>query len=672
MTFDDGPDPRWTSALLDLLERKNAPATFFVVGSRALDNPGLVAREHRDGDTLGVHTFTHVDLATHPLWQDRAELALTEKALAATAGVRSGLLRPPYSSTPAAVTAADVSRWRRAAPDQLVVLADRDSEDWQRPGVARVVSNATPTGTHGTIIMFHDGGGDRSQTVAAVGQLIDQLRGRGWTFVTVPAVIGLQSSAVMPPANTSSRLQGLALLVAEQGALLLAHVLGWLLLGVAGLSVLRALLLVVFGTAHARRHGGGRWRPPPAASRPACIPPVSVIIPAYNEEAGIAATVESLAASAYPDLEVVVVDDGSTDGTVRIVEALQTRIGHLVLVQQANSGKARALNAGIAAARGEILVLVDGDTVLEADTVTHLVAALADPGVGAVAGNTKVGNRGGLLGRWQHIEYVVGFNLDRRLFDLTNCMQTIPGAIGAFRRTVLDSVGGIPTDTLAEDTDLTLMLGLAGWRVAYAGQARAWTEAPDSLNSLWRQRYRWAYGTMQAAWKHRKHLGGGPVTGPGGATTHLGRRGLPYLLAFVVALPLLAPLVDLFAAVGLLFTSPLAVFLGWATFGGVQFTLAAYALHLDGERLRTLWALPLQQIVYRQLMYVVVVHSVLAALTGTRLRWHKLDRSGTAADALVQRERAHPDLPASTGTALQPAGVPAPRTAQEHILQRQA
>jgi len=672
LTFDDGPDPRWTPRLLSLLEAKKVPATFFVVGSRVLDTPGLVARERRDGDALGIHTFTHIDLAAHPVWQDKTELALTQKALAAAAGVHSGLLRPPYSSTPAAVTAADTDRWRTVAPGELVVLADRDSEDWQRPGVSRILSNATPAGQGGAIVMFHDGGGDRSQTLTAVGRLIDRLRAAGWRLVTVPQGLGISPAAAMPAAVRSSRLQGWALLVAERAALTLARVLGWLLIGVAGLSVVRAVLLVVFATVHARRRGGGRWAPP---ATPACVrlPPVSVVVPAYNEQAGIAATVRSVAASNYPGLEIVVVDDGSTDTTVEIVRGLQAELERLVLVEQDNRGKARALNAGIAAARGEVLVLVDGDTVLEADTVRRLVGPLTDPGVGAAAGNTKVGNRGGLLGRWQHIEYVVVFNLDRRLFDLANCMQTIPGAIGAFRRAALDSVGGVPTDTLAEDTDLTLMLGLGGWRVAYEGQARAWTEAPATLGSLWRQRYRWAYGTMQAAYKHRRQLGRGPVTGPAGGRTHLGRLGLPYLLAFGIALPLLAPLVDLFAVVGLLFMSPVTVAIGWATFAGVQFALAAYALHLDGERLATLWALPLQQIAYRQLMYLVVVQSTLAALTGTRLRWHKLARTGSAADALTQKQKsqqAHaapqqrPAPHLQDGIPRSPA-VPTPRRAEQ-------
>src|SRR5205814_8345923 len=184
------------------------------------------------------------------------------------------------------------------------------------------------------------------------------------------------------------------------------------------------------------------------------------------------------------------------------------------------------------AARGAIAVLVDGDTVFEPDTLYNLVQGFADPSVGAIAGNTKVANRKGFLGRWQHLEYVIGFNLDRRFFDVAGCMPTIPGAIGAFRREALRDVGGLSAATLAEDTDLTMAVIRAGWKVVYAENAIAWTEAPSTLRQLWRQRYRWCYGTMQAMWKHRRAL---VERGPAGK---LGRRGLAYRLLCQVLLPL--------------------------------------------------------------------------------------------------------------------------------------
>ena len=350
--------------------------------------------------------------------------------------------------------------------------------------------------------------------------------------------------------------------------------------------------------------------------------PVSVIVPAYNEAANIAATVTSLVGNDYPRIEVIVVDDGSTDGTADIVRRL--RLPNVYVITQPNAGKPAALNNGIAHARSDILVLVDGDTVFEQDTVGRLIQPLADPGVGAVSGNTKVANRHGLLGRWQHLEYVIGFNLDRRMFEVAECITTVPGAIGAFRRAAVIDVGGVSEQTLAEDTDFTMAIIRAGWRVVYQPDAIAWTEAPSSLRQLWRQRYRWCYGTMQAMWKHRRSIV------ERGSSGRLGRRALLYLTMFQILLPLAAPAVDIYTVYGLIFLPWAQVAMIWLGFTVAQVLTAAYALHLDREPYGPLWTLPLQQVVYRQMMYLVVFQSTVMALLGGRLRWHRMVRTGAA------------------------------------------
>jgi cellulose synthase/poly-beta-1,6-N-acetylglucosamine synthase-like glycosyltransferase/peptidoglycan/xylan/chitin deacetylase (PgdA/CDA1 family) len=621
LTFDDGPDPTWTPKILAVLRRYRVPATFFLVGAHIASYPGLVRDELREGSEVGSHTYTHTNLATAG-WREGFELTLTQNALAGAAGVHTRLLRMPYSSQPDAMTEAD---WRAASEagrdGYLVVFTNLDTRDWARPGVAHIVAAAMPQSGRGAIIMFHDGGGNRAQTVAALPEIITRLRAEGYLFTTVTAGVGVPSGDVA--ATSRQRFAGTALVITQQAADHAVALLAVLLVAASVLTVIRLSLLVAFARAHRRR--ARRRALEPAGYERGYLPDVSVVIPAYNEAAGIATTVRSMAASLYPGrIEIVVVDDGSSDDTAAIARSLG--IPYVRVIRQSNSGKPGALNRGIAEARSEILVLVDGDTVFQPDTIGRLIAPLAVGDVGAVSGNTKVANRRGFLGGWQHLEYVMGFNLDRRFFDTLGTIPTVPGAIGAFRRSALTAVGGLSDDTLAEDTDLTMALCRSPWRVVYAPDAIAWTEAPASLRQLWRQRYRWSYGTMQAMWKHRRAV---IDTGQSG---RFGRYCLTYLAVFHVLLPLIAPVVDIFSIYGLMFLNPVKVITFWLCFVVLQALAGGYALRLDGERLRSLWVLPLQQVVYRQLMYLVTIQSVITALIGTRQRWQVIRRVGVFAD----------------------------------------
>lgn len=613
LTFDDGPDPRWTPAVLDVLRREDVPATFFVVGARAAREPALVRRVLAEGHELGNHTWSHTDLGAVPTWRRNLELSLGQLGLAGSAHVSSALLRPPYSAGPTSLTPRALRAVRaEAAAGYVVVLTDRDTEDWRSPGVGTIVRNGAPDGTAGQVVLLHDGGGDRAETVAALPALIASYRSAGYTFTTVSGGLGLSEDATRP-VGASRQLQGAFLGASVRFSFGLVTVLGWVILLLGLLSALRTVLVVVLARRHvrvsARRVAGEQW-----------LPPVSVLVPAYNEAVGIQGAVRSLAASDHPVLEIVVIDDGSTDGTGDLAEALG--LPNVRVVRQPNGGKAAALRTGTRLARHDILVMLDGDTVFEPDTIRLLVQPLRDPRVGAVSGNTKVGNRKGLLGRWQHLEYVSGFNLDRRLLDLMRCITTVPGAAGAFRREALEAAGGLSTDTLAEDTDITMGILRAGYEVVHEERARAWTEAPGSINDLWRQRYRWGYGTLQCLWKHR---GAVLDRGPG---RRLGRVGIPYMLFFQVLLPLAAPAIDVFALYGLLSGDTRRVATVWLVFAAVQLATSAYALRLDRESLRPLWAQPLQQFFYRQLIYLVVIQSIASAVAGAHLPWHKLHRSG--------------------------------------------
>ena len=615
LTFDDGPDPRWTPKIAAVLRREHVRATFFVIGSEAARNPGIVRALVRDGDELGNHTFTHVALSNGPSWQARLQLELTEATLVGITGRYTRLVRPPYSATADAVTVAQEHDLARVAGSRyLIVLANYDSQDWRRGPVASIVRRASPPGSTGGIVMLHDGGGDRGHTVAALRELIPRLRARGFRFVTVSQLAGLPHSLVAPPASSWERRRGAAFAWAVRSAFAFAWLLGLAVASAGLLVAARVLLVFAFASWHRR---ATRGRP----EFDGYVPPVAIVVPAYNEAVGIERTVRSLSASEYPDFEVVVVDDGSDDGTADIVEQLS--LPRLRALRQENGGKPSALNTGVSATTAPIVVMVDGDTLFEPETLRRLVQPLVDERVGAVSGNTKVGNRRTLLGRWQHIEYVIGFNLDRRMYEILQCTPTVPGAIGAFRRDALNEVGGVSDDTLAEDTDLTLAIGRTGRRVVYADDARAWTEAPSTLGTLWRQRYRWSYGTMQAVWKHR-----GALISRDPRQKRIGRRALPYMIFFQILLPIAAPLIDLFALYGILFTNPVPVLGFWLAFNALQLGLATFAFRIDREPLTPLWALPLQQFVYRQLMYLVIIESTISALVGTRAPWRHLERTG--------------------------------------------
>ncbi|MFI6442452.1 glycosyltransferase [Streptomyces sp. NPDC050759] len=632
LTFDDGPDPTWTPKVLDVLKKHHAHAVFFVTGTMASRYPDLVKRIVDEGHEIGLHTFNHPDLSFQSKKRIDWELSQNQLALAGAAGIRTSLFRPPYSSF---ADAMDDKTWPVTeyigTRGYITVVNNTDSEDWQKPGVRQIIRNATPKNGKGAIVLMHDSGGDRHQTVQALDRFLPDMKDKGYE------VDNLTEALDAPTAHTAvagpELWKGKAWIFLVQAS---EHITDVLVVGlsiIGSLVIGRFVLMLLLSGIHARRvrRKDFRWGEP-------VTQPVSVLVPAYNEAKCIESTVRSLMASEHP-IEVLVIDDGSSDGTARIVEAMG--LPNVRVVRQLNAGKPAALNRGLANARHDIIVMMDGDTVFEPSTVRELVQPFGDPRVGAVAGNAKVGNRDSMIGAWQHIEYVMGFNLDRRMYDVLRCMPTIPGAVGAFRRSALERVGGMSDDTLAEDTDITMALHRDGWRVVYAEKARAWTEAPESVQQLWSQRYRWSYGTMQAIWKHRKAL---VERGPSG---RFGRVGLPLVSLFMVVAPLLAPLIDVFLLYGVVFGPTEKTIVAWLGVLAIQLVCAAYAFRLDRERMTHLISLPLQQILYRQLMYVVLLQSWITALTGGRLRWQKLRRTGVVeapgGPAARQRTRSESD-----------------------------
>jgi cellulose synthase/poly-beta-1,6-N-acetylglucosamine synthase-like glycosyltransferase/peptidoglycan/xylan/chitin deacetylase (PgdA/CDA1 family) len=613
LTFDGGPDPRRTAEILAVLDHFHVPATFFVDGSVAVQDPDTLRAIRAEGSELGVRTFSTLDLTVASPARIARETTLTQLAIAGSTGETTYLARPPFSASVAGLDDPHYAVVERLADQGFVsVFSDVTGVGWASKSTSEIVSEIEEVDKPGKIVGLDASQGAAGQLASSLARAIPLLQEKGWTFTTVTAGAGLPIAAQAAPDRDHRIGQGM--LIAVTVATHVVDVLYWLLLITGGLVGLRLLLMLVFAVGHRirRRPGAFSWGP-------RVTQPVSVIVPAYNEKECIAATIHSLRASDHP-VEIIVVDDGSTDETAAIVRALN--FPDVRLVRQANGGKPAALNNGIRHAKHDIIVMIDGDTVFEPTTISTLVQPFARPWVGAVSGNAKVANRKKIVGRWQHIEYVIGFNIDRRIQDLLGCMTTIPGAVGAFRKKALKEAGGVSEDTLAEDTDLTMAVCSAGWEIVYEERARAWTEAPTTLQQLWRQRYRWSYGTMQAMWKHRGAI---LAKGPAG---RMGRVGLLNLAVFQVLLPALAPLIDMFLVYGLLALDPIRTLALWGAVLGVQMVAGLIAFAMEKENPLPLLWMPLQQLVYRQMMYAVLIKSLGTALAGVRLRWQKLKRVG--------------------------------------------
>ncbi|HET7226016.1 MAG TPA: glycosyltransferase [Candidatus Eisenbacteria bacterium] len=648
LTFDDGPSWPWTPQILDVLAADSVRATFFVVGRNAERHPDLLHRIWADGHELGNHTFTHPNLAAVSPRRAQLELNATQRVIEAELGRSTVLFRPPYNADAEPASADEVIPIQRAARLGYVTVGETlDPEDWElltgdsttatRTRTGRDIADAVLEQVHefrGNAVLLHDGGGDRSRTVAALRILIPVLKREGYRFVTVSALAGLSRDQVMPPlARRDRALRGVDRATFDL-AFVIESFLYWAFLTAIALGAARVLWITSLALIAAR------WRRPLPTGD---VGSVSVLIAAYNEAAVIGRTVQAALGGDTSPLEVIVVDDGSTDGTadeVRLIAALDPRVR---LLTQANAGKAAALNHALAEARGEVLVCLDADTVIASDALRKLVRHFADPEVGAVAGNVKVGNIVNVWTRWQSIEYVVSQNLDRRAYGMLNAIAVVPGAIGAWRRQAIAGVGGFLSDTLAEDMDLTWRLRLHGWRIANANDALGFTEVPDHLGALLRQRFRWTYGTLQCLWKHRDALG---------RHGWFGRVTLPTLWVFQIGYQLLAPLVDLqvlvtLVGVGTAYLSGAIVTREWRPlpeavqacssiltlfvfFFLLELAGAAVAYGLDRGRWRDLPWLFWQRFVYRQVMYIVAVQAIAKAVVGRRARWGKLERRGTA------------------------------------------
>jgi cellulose synthase/poly-beta-1,6-N-acetylglucosamine synthase-like glycosyltransferase/spore germination protein YaaH/peptidoglycan/xylan/chitin deacetylase (PgdA/CDA1 family) len=661
MTFDDGPDPEWTPKILDVLKREHVPAAFFLIGIQVEKFGSLAQRIYREGHEIGNHTFTHPDISSIGSGYMKVELNLTERLFASRLGIRTMLFRPPYSVDAEPDTEDEVKPLELTQSMGYITIGNKiDTRDWMdEPALtpqqiaAQVLDHLPPCQPNdqmrcGNIILMHDGGGNRARTVLALPLIIDGARARGFQFVPVSQLMGKTKADVMPPLPTneylSARLNwiGFWLFSATMTAITVIFFLGDILMTGRLISV---GVFAIYDRLRSHMYGTPEQI---AAYRPR----VAVLIPAYNEEKVIERTVQGALDSDYPNLRVVVIDDGSKDRTLQIVRrsfAAEEADGRVLILTKPNGGKAEALNFGLEhIGDAEIFVGIDADTIIAPDAILRMVPHFLNPKVAAVAGNAKVGNRVNLWTRWQALEYITSQNFERRALNTMGAVSVVPGAIGAWRTDAVRGAGGYHMDTVAEDADLTMALLRNGYRVEYEDLALAFTEAPTTARALMRQRFRWSFGILQAIFKHRG------VFARKGA---LGFVALPNILIFQILLPLVSPFIDLMFAVGVIWyfvqkhfhpdtTDPASLqrlLIFFVAFLVIDFIASALAFALERRQpaaredawlLSQVW---LQRFAYRQVFSIVLFRTLKRAIQGRPFAWDKLDR--TAAVKYVPAER---------------------------------
>ncbi|MEH7304049.1 polysaccharide deacetylase family protein [Neobacillus drentensis] len=614
LSFDDGPDRAYTPQILDILDKNHVKGTFFILGENAMQHPDLVKRMYKEGHEIGNHTFTHPNIASITPFQTRMELNANQRLYQEITGHSMTLFRPPYVADAEPSTRNELEPiWLAQEMGYTTVAELIDSNDWQGLSSNEIVKRVLNQLQEGNIILLHDAGGDRSNTVKALPIIIKELKQRGYTFTTIGDLIGKSESQIMPSASQDN-----PYLVYDKAVFKVIQ--GWhlglsfLFYSAIVIGILRLAVFVFLSRRQVKRYKE-------TEIDPSFTPFVSVVIAAYNEEKVICKTVDSILSSDYPAFEILIIDDGSKDDTAVVVQETYANHPLVRLIKKPNGGKSSAVNLGFKEANGEIVVALDADTLIAENAILLLVNHFKNENVAAVSGNVKVGNKGNLLTNWQHIEYVTGFNLERRAFAALNCITVVPGAIGAWRKTDVEEAGYFQEDTLAEDTDITLTLLRQGKTIEFEEKAYAYTEVPEDIKSLAKQRYRWVYGTLQCLWKHREALFNKKHNS-------LGYIALPNMWLFQYIYQTISPIADLLFIIALFNPHPEKAAIGFILFYLLDFCTSLYAFRLEKESPKPLGSLFLQRILYKQLMTYVVVKSIFSAIKGVTVGWGKLKRKG--------------------------------------------
>lgn len=625
LTFDDGPHEEYTGKVLDILKEEQVKAAFFVVGSRAEREPELFKRIAREGHEVGNHSFSHPDLGKISENMADLEINSTNRLLEALTGRGTVLFRPPFRSDDRPTVKEDLLAIQNGERNGMITVTSTvDPHDWARPEPEIIVDYLVRRleKFDGGVVLMHDGGGDRKNTVAALRPLIRTLKSRGFEFAQLHQIFGDSNIDVVNPKVSVAPTEQVGNAVWASGTWFLRSM-TFLALAALALGMFRFGALAIGALIEVTKE----WRERQKIRRTSRLPvhgAVSVIIPAYNESKVIERTILSVLASRGVAVEVLVMDDGSTDDTADVVSRAFYFEPRVKLHKLKNGGKARALNEGFKLASHEVVIALDADTIFLPDTIVELARKFDDPRVAAVAGRAAVGNTQHFVARWQALEYVIGQAIERRAWHLLGVVGVVPGAVGAWHRDAVLAVGGFGTDTLAEDCDLTITLQVHGWKVSYAPDAVALTEAPETVQALLKQRFRWCFGVLQTVWKHKRAMIAPPKNNPA-----IGLLLMPCVLACHILTPLLAPLADVAALIAIGLGHAKAVMPYMVALIVAELLLTTLAMKIDRARWSLMWDWLINRTVYRWFLFIALTRAVFAALRGGAVGWGKLVRTGT-------------------------------------------
>ncbi len=614
-----------TEMLLETLEQYEISASFFLSFDDLLISENLAKKLISAGHTIGVKTAPRASQSMTTSVTTTIQNNLSQLLLQDNFGHHALLVQNP-------------SRYGQFPGDRAVL---NQLQDLQTSGFIPVYSNiAAPLGDFDPLLFSQNAGRiafdasanilsfdfseqNDNATNSVLPTFLKQLINDGFSFTNLAEISGLTQNQVFPETSFEP--------VARDQLMFWLMSITWF--GVQNFIFLMALIVALHSPIYLFLAFIRREKFPYDENY---HPPVTIIIPAYNEAKVIQKTLESVLASDYPDFKVIVVDDGSNDNTAGIVAKTAKQDKRVRLIEQENHGKWFAEDRALNELETPFFVIVDADTLLQKDAIKYLVQPFKSGVVGAVAGTVEIGNRDNLLTACQVVEYKISQNIMRRAYEVFNGIIVVPGAIGAWRTQAVIESGLVSGDTITEDADLTLAVNRADYKIMYAPEAKSYTEAPNSMVPFMQQRLRWSLGMLQVSWKHRGAIAEGRA---------VGFISIVEAIWYRMVSSFIFPIIDLILIIAL--GSWIYTAIEQGTFGlnnltyGAVFLLVVLTL-LDVINLmaafwferrmewKMLFLVPLLRFGYWQLLYIPSIRAFIHAVSGRLRGWQKLKRTDTA------------------------------------------